>query len=283
MIRHAAAVAVVLCLSSSSVYAQTMELTVNTASANVHQGPSTGSPVIGKAKRGTVLEVTRELGDWVRITWTAAPDAAGYIHLSAGSIARHSTPQANGAPGYTSARPAPEPVSPPAMSARPAYAGGGEQPLVYVAPPTHIVGLGGRMSGSTIGFGASARGWSRGRLGVQLDVSRYALTSATASGRVTSIQIAPSVLFSLGDRVTDAAWVKPYIGGGGSLSRSTQIGFGSTSKVGYQAFGGGEVTFPSVPRFALSADLGYRWSRAPYDGFDHSGLGFSVAGHWYVK
>ena len=139
------------------------------------------------------------------------------------------------------------------------------------------------MSGSTVGFGATARGWSRKRLGVQLDVSRYALTSPTAPGRVTSLQVAPSVLYSLPDRVTDYFWLRPYLGAGLNLSRSTQDGFGTTSKSGFQAFGGGEMTFASIPRFALSADIGYRRSRAPFDGFELGGVNFSIAGHWYVR
>lgn len=283
MIRHAAAVAVALCLSPSWVYAQGTELTVNTASANVHQGPSTGSPVIGKASRGAVLEVTRELGDWVKVSWAAAPDSVGYVHLSAGSIARNSTLQPTRAVGFTSTGPAPQSAYPTTIGVQAEQIGAGAQPAVYVAPPAHIVGLGGRVSGSTVGFGATARAWSRKRLGMQLEVSRYSLTSLSASGRVTSIQFAPSLLYSLTDRVSDYAWVRPYLGAGGNLSRSTQTGFGSTNNVGFQAFGGSEVTFPSFPRFALSADVGYRWSRAPFDGFEIGGLGFTVSGHWYVK
>jgi hypothetical protein len=70
---------------------------------------------------------------------------------------------------------------------------------------------------------------------------------------------------------------------GTNLSRSTQTGFGTTSKVGFQTFGGGEFTFSSVPRFAVSADVGYRWAREPFAGFELGGLGFSLSGHWYVK
>src|SRR5260221_94299 len=98
MIRYAAAVTVALCLSASplcaqgtALNAQGMTLKVSTASANVYKSPSTGSPVIGTAARGTVLEVTRELGSWVKVRWAIATDGVGYMHVSAGLIARGGT------------------------------------------------------------------------------------------------------------------------------------------------------------------------------------------------
>jgi len=57
----------------------------------------------------------------------------------------------------------------------------------------------------------------------------------------------------------------------------------SDTRLGFQAFGGGEVTFAGVPRFALSADLGYHWRPTSFAGFELGGLGLSVSGHWYVK
>jgi len=294
MIRHVAAAAVVLCLIPSWVSAQSTEFTVNLASANVHKAPSTGSPVLGKAPRGTVLEVTRELGDWVKVTWTEAPDSAGYLHVSSGSLRPRHAPDQNGSgpartPGRAAAVSNTRTMSAsPAMAiavpeAAPMHDHSAASSSNYITPPAHGLGFGGRVSGSTVGFGATARGWSRKRLGLQLDVSRYALTSPTAPGRVTSLQVAPSVLYSLPDRVTDYFWLRPYVGAGVNLSRSTQAGFGSTSKSGFQAFGGGEMTFASVPRFAVSADVGYRSSRAPFDGFELGGMNFSISGHWYVR
>ena len=77
MIRRAAAVAVVALLSPSWLLAQSAVLIVNTTSANVYKSPSTGSLVIGHATRGAVLEVTRELGSWVKVSWPAAQDRVG--------------------------------------------------------------------------------------------------------------------------------------------------------------------------------------------------------------
>lgn len=301
MIRYAAAVAVTLFLMSPSwLCAQSTELAVNTTSANVHKSPSTGSPVIGAARRGTRLEVTRELGSWVKVSWPEAQDGVGYVHLSVGSITRSSTPAPNPAAGLQAARPAPESVSPTTTSVSTSvtaeHIGAGVQPTsvrtrtAYIPLPTHIVGLGGRVGGSTRSFGATTRAWTRNGLGIQLEVSRSALTSAVAPGRVTSIQYAPSVLYSLPDRLAGYAWVRPYLGGGADLYRLTVSdgtpGVGdsvSDNRLGLQAFGGSEVTFAGAPRFALSADLGYHWSRTPFAGFEVGGLGFSLSGHWYVR
>jgi hypothetical protein len=283
MIRHVAAVAVMLCVSASWVSAQTIEFTVNTASAQVHKGPSIGSPVIGKAPRGAVLEVTRELGDWVKVDWPSVPDSAGYIRLTAGSI-RRAMPGENGRPARTMTRPISASGYAP-LDARAEYAGSVDQSSrsVFVNPRTHTFGVGGLMSGATVGYGASGRAWSQGNLGLQVQVSRSALTSDVTAGRVTAVEFAPSVLYSLRDRVTDYVWLRPYVGGGVNLNRASQTGYGSSNKVGFQAFGGSEFTFASFPRVSLSADLTYRKTTTPFEGFEFGGLGFAVAGHWYVK
>ena len=305
MIRHAAAVAVALSLCPSFVRAQTTEFTVNLASASVHKGPSTGSPVIGRASRGTVLEVTRHLGDWVKVTWTEAPDSVGYVHLSTGSVAPRGTAPKAGAPvpsrstsapsraSVAPSRPAADTGTPRRTVLQPEQASvhdhAAPAEAIYINPPAHVVGVGGQVSGSTLGFGGSLRVWSQKRLGVQFDVSRYAVTNPALPGRVTSVQLAPSVLYSLPDRVTDYFWLRPYVGGGAKLQRETfnepaAPGVAlSEKKLGYQAFGGTEITFPTVPRFALSADLGYRWGTAAFPGFEVGGFGFSFSGHWYLR
>ena len=61
MIRHVVAVAAVVCLNPVWVSAQTPTFTVTAAPASVYKAPSTGSPVIGTAPRGTVVDVQREL------------------------------------------------------------------------------------------------------------------------------------------------------------------------------------------------------------------------------
>ena len=285
MIRHAAALVVALCVSTTPLYAQTAKLTVNATSANVHKSPSVGSPVIGKAPRGTALAVTREVGDWVKVSWPAAQDGVGYVRVSAGSIARGDAApiatRAGGAPvssAPTAARVEQGPARPSAPS--PARS-------LYVAP-THRVGFGAQVGGSTMGFGASARAWSRHRLGLQLEVSRYSLTSPVAVGQTTATDIAPSVLFSMRDNVSDYLWLRPYVGLGAHLGHSTLTGSTpgvalTSNTLGMRVFGGGELTFASLPQFTLSADVGYYRLPTPFVGFEPGGMGFSVSGHWYVK
>jgi hypothetical protein len=298
MIRHVSAVAIALCLSASSVSAQTTgpqstELTVKTASADVHKFAGIASPIIGQVQRGAVLRITRNLGSWVEVPWPGGEGGVAFLHVNAGSIAPRSLPDPNRVVA-TSAPSVPAPATPVTSGARAEQMTVGNQPgsrrSVYISLPSHSVGLGGRMSAFAPGFGATARVWSGNRLGLQLEVSRYVLDSVEAPGHLTSIQFAPSVLYSLPDGMTDSLWVRPYLGAGGSLYRATLssgtsgLADAATDKgLGFQAFGGGEVTFSGVPRFALSADIGHRWSRTSFAGFEPSKIGFSLSGHWYVK
>jgi opacity protein-like surface antigen len=304
MIRHAAAVAVVVCLnpawlfaqatgqSAAQTQAQGAELRVSAASVNVHRSPSTGSPVIGTARRGAVLPVARELGSWVKVSWPDGEDGAGYVHVSAGSVSHGAIPARNVGAAYATTQLAAQPAQPTTTRAEQTIApeASGSMRTTYVSPPTHIVGLGARMSGSILGFGVTGRVWSHDQFGIQLDLSRSAITSTAAPGRVTSMQFAPSLIYSLADRVSDYVWVRPYVGGGANLNRQTwssgtpdAVDAVSDSTFGFRAFGGGEFTFASVPRFAVSADVGYDWSKSSFTGFDFGGLGFSVSGHWYVR
>jgi hypothetical protein len=349
----AAAFALAICLSPSWVSGQTMAIKVSVASANVHKFPSVGSPVIGTVERGTILDVTRELGDWVRVSWPEAEDGAGYLHLSAGAmtssayiresvgaVARKSTKQqpaaepqqaAEETPQPAAARPQPavakplpaaakpqdakaarraaalsgqRPASPaPASPAPAASASNGEQgaplnaqvtpmqaPTQYIQPPSHFIGLGGNMIGtSPVGFGAAVRTWSRGQPSFQMTVSHSSQTSLTAPGEVASLQIQPSLLYSLRDRLTDHLWVRPYFGGGVTFVRDSlrNITPGVTDATnngfGWQGFGGAEFTFPSVPKLTLSADAGYYWRPESFEGFESNRIGVSVSAHWYVK
>ena len=125
-------------------------------------------------------------------------------------------------------------------------------------------------------------------MGFQVAVSHATLTSTLVPERLSALDIEPSVLFSMRDQVSDYVWIRPYVGSGVNLRRQSLSlpGYaGSTTETGwgYQAFGGGEFTFAGIPRFAVSADVGYRWSRMPVDGFDLGGLGLSISGHWYIK
>jgi opacity protein-like surface antigen len=291
MIRHIVATIVVLLLSAARLHAQGAILTVNVASANVHKSPSTGSPIVGTATRGTAVVVTRELGSWVKVSWPKAQNGIGYIHIKMGTISHAAT-----------LLPAPAPASravvepPPARPLVAPLTGRVDRPVstrsTYVRP-SHIVGLGGfggRLSGSNVGYGGSARAWKTDRLGFQIAGSRYAVTAADASGRVTSLQFQPSVLYAPHDSVSDYLWLRPYVGSGLNIRRQTWTAIApsfvdtlSENRVGFQVFGGSEITLASAPQIALSADVAYNWSRGPFAGIKIGGLGLSIAAHWYVK
>jgi hypothetical protein len=292
MIRHAAAFAFACCLTPSWLSAQTIQFTVTTESAQIYNAPSTGSAVIGHVPRGTVFEVTRELGSWVKIAWPAAADGAAYVHVSWGTITHAASPgtsasdarspRTNAANAPPAVRATAEPTR--VSTSRPVSPG----PL-YVVPPTHLVGLGARLNGSTFGYGATTRAWSRGHLGLQINVSHSAITNSAAFGRVTSTELAPSLLNAFNDRVTDAVWVRPYVGGGPGIYLQTFNPNPSTgaamsdNSFGVHSFGGAEFTFANMPRLAISADGGYRWLQTRFTGFDFGGPMFSVSAHWYVK
>ena len=289
MIRLAAAVGVALCVSQATLHAQAPVFTVQAVSADVYKAPSTGSPVIGHVPRGTALPVTRELGSWVKVSWPRAEDGVGYVHVSMGSLGRNTTTEIS----RSAAAPrAPQPVSESASA--PAVTGRASQPaptrVIYLQAPGHLVGFGGRAGGSNVGYGASARAWSRDRFGMQFDVSRTAVAGVAPTERVSSMQFEPGVLYTLADHVADDFWVRPYVGSGLTISRrslsSTTPGaapLASQNDVGVQVFGGTELTFASVPRFAVSVDLGYRWGTTAFAGIDLGRVGLSVAGRWYVK
>jgi hypothetical protein len=295
MIRHAAALVVVLSLVPSPLHAQTTAtFKVGAAPAEVHKAPTTASPVIGRAPHGAVLDVTRELGSWVKVTWPAAKDGEGYVHVSTGSVARGSssataqraqatTPQA----GAGSPRIPPPPPSSSSRATReePAAAPARQSGAGYVRAPSHQFGVGGRVGAPDVDLGVAARLWSRERFGLQAQLSR----SADDVGPRSTVEFAPSVLYAARDHVNESFWLRPYVGGGPTFLHRT-AGDGvlpgapiAAGGFGLQGFGGAEVTLPSLPRFGISADLGYRWLDSAPIGSQDSGVRFVVSGHWYLK
>src|SRR5688500_9478536 len=86
MVRRIAAVVLAFALSPGLARAQDAVLTVTVVSADVHKGPSTVTPVIGRVSRGAVLPVSRNLGSWVKVPWPDAPDGVGYVHVTMGRL-----------------------------------------------------------------------------------------------------------------------------------------------------------------------------------------------------
>jgi len=309
MIRHAAAVAIVLLLSPTWVTAQSTQLTVSVSSASVHKGPTTASPVIGHAARGAKLEVTRNVGDWVKVQWPAAADGVGYVRVSVGAVSNGTlsngtaststaTSVASTANNPTS-KTAPVPpsqrvVTTPVLLPDPAEAQpqtGNRLPVRTTSPSssgtTHNFGVGALIGGPAFGLGVSARGWSHKRLGVQFDVAHYEVSSPIDLGSMSTFDFGPSVLFSFNDHVADYTWLRPYIGGGMNFYHSSLtsplLGDMSDSRYGSQLFGGGELSFASMPQFAVSTQVSYRWFNEARQGYDLGGVGVSLAGHWYMK
>jgi hypothetical protein len=158
---------------------------------------------------------------------------------------------------------------------------------VYVAP-SHQFGVG-AMAGSSRGFGGSARAWKKGRLGMQLEFSRYTYDSVDLLSRASSSDIAPGLLFALNDHVTDALWLRPYVGVSAHMVHSsrTDLIFADTTEsantFGARVFVGSEMALASVPALAISVDAGYYRQPEPFVGFEPGGMGVSIAAHWYVK
>jgi hypothetical protein len=300
MIRRAAAVALALTLQPALLYAQDTVLTVTVPSADVYKGPSTVTPVIGHVSRGTVLPVARNLGSWAKVAWPDAPDGVGYLHVTMGRLGPPNgavTPSVTKSSASASARPsspsgpAPVPMATTTITPRPRTSSGervvvrGEQGATI----SHLLGVGGLVS-SPNSFGATARAWRNNRVGLQLGVTRDVMTSKVTSGRVTAMQFESGVVYALIDHVSDYIWIRPYVGSSLSLRRQTltvlspdPAAHESSNGIGFRAFGGGELTFATVTRFGLSAEVGYRRFPSPFVGFEADRLSVSIAGHWYIK
>jgi hypothetical protein len=245
--------------------------------------------------------VKRELGSWVSVPWPGAPNDEAFVHVSRGSLARGATPAGTASAGAPSIEGEGDPTIADDVSRveRTVLRQHRElepvpQPMAVRGPtyalPLHTLGVGGLIGGrAPAGFGVSGRAWIT-NLGMQLNLSHYALESSLGPERLTSFQVEPSVLYSPGDYVSDSVWLRPYVGSGLSLRRQTRhagtaIGMPSSTAnaFGLQTFGGTEVTLAALPQFALSADAGYRWTRTEVPGFDLRGMAFSLSGHWYVR
>jgi len=300
MIRRAAAVVIALILNAAPLHAQTSMFTVTVQSADIYRGPTTGSPVVGHASRGTDLTVSRNLGSWAEVAWPDAPNGIGYVHMTMGRLdapgqkAPAATQSLSRASASSASAPAPA-VAPATATAASAQRTPGAVDLG--APPTvpqggsrisHIVGVGG-LVGSMSTFGASTRWWHDKHLGMQVGFTRDAMSSDTAAGRVTSMQVEPGVVYALFDRVPDYFWIRPYVGSAVSFRHQTWKDSAAPTEpvtdngVGYRVFGGGELTFASLTQLGVSAELGYRHLPTPFAGFEPDRWGLSIAGHWYIK
>ena len=298
MTRIRIAIAAALCLTATTVHAQGTHFTVSAASASIYKAPTNVSPVLGEAKQGATLEVTRDVGSWVKVAWSQSPDGVGYVRKSAGTMGAlgaavpvtsaatpAATPRASSAPRAASAS-----GSAPAASAQTGTAGRIKLPTPagYVAP-SHRFGIGGQIGGSAVGAGFSVRGWSKSqKIGVQFDVTHSSMTNDVFFTTMSSTQFGPRVLYAFRDHVSDSTWLRPYVGAGAHVLRASVndplTGLStSDTRMAAQFFGGTEVTLSAAPRLGLSADVGYQWYQSPFVGYTLDGMMMTVSAHWYLK
>lgn len=279
--RYVFALAMMLVIGTSPVYAQDVMFVVTTPSANVHKAPQIGSPVIGKAPRGKSFAVVRNLGSWVSVSWPEGDNGVAYLHVSWGTLS-----------GGTGAQARPVTATPVAAraNASPTTAQVVQAPTARPASslPSHVIGLGARVGSTPIGFAATGRAWTLGSLGLQIEAGQATHTSTLVSGQVRSMQFVPSLIYSPSNLVSNAIWARPYVGGGVNIYRSTlRSTFGTSvatdNGLGSQIFGGAEFTWSNIPQLVVSADLRRHWVPTTFDGFELGGFGFSMSAHWYVK
>lgn len=295
MIRRIAAVALALILNPAFLHAQDNVFTVTVPTASVYKGPSNVTPVIGHVSRGAALSVSRDLGGWVKVAWPDAADGVGYVRTAMGHIGGSDadTSAANASPRSSSA-----PAAAPGGAATTSGASAARTSTSQrIAPQrqsrsseiSHVFGVGASLVPMS-GVGATARAWHKNHLGIQVAVMRDVMTSDVAAGRVTSMRFEPGVEYAPFDRVSDYLWLRPYLGSSVSfvhqtLTIASPLGIPpvSDSDLGVRFYGGGELTFASMPQFGVSADLGYRRLPTPFVGFKADPLSLSIAGHWYIK
>jgi hypothetical protein len=297
MIRQVAVLTFVLSLTSAPLGAQTLYTLKE--NADIHSSPATSSPVIGHASRGRTMELTRDVGDWVEVTWAEGTNHSGYIRVRFGTVAlaafRDLPPLHSGLVASTP----PAVATVPAASSTPTQHGDtaaspsthtvakARDPIAFELPP-HVAGVGVRMDPRFRDFGAATRLWSPSRFGAQLDVMRSTTTSELVAGQLTTWQFSPAALYALPDLVRSSIWVRPYVGTGLDLARSTVGGLTTDAAAhdtafGTKVFGGAEMTLPGAPKVGVSVDVGYHWLESSFATFELGGARASIAAHWYVK
>jgi hypothetical protein len=154
-------------------------------------------------------------------------------------------------------------------------------------------GIGLRLGGSHFGVGANARYWSQNRVGFELGYSHSSIGFPDVGYDASVNQVIPSFLLALSKVDRPSCFIRPYVGGGITFSRSSSslnlssVGLGnnkdSVSNVGGQGFVGTELTFKKVPKLAFGADLGYYSTAIPFTGIKIGGFAIAATIHYYVK
>jgi hypothetical protein len=294
--RHAAAIVFLILVGTAPIYAQDVTFVVTMPSANIHKAPSTGSAIIGRAQRGTTFAVKRELGSWVSIPWPDAQIGVAYLHVAWGKVSHGIAAQGRGGGGEEPQRPS-APLARPELTlpggpAAELQAGQPPRTNTLLRPaaslPSHAIGLGGRIGTRGVGMAGTGRAWLNGPFGVQIEGSQSTYTSVDAPGELRLLQLAPTIMYSPPDLITNAIWARPYIGGGISLLRSTLSSSpGATEAVehmlGSHLTAGVESTWANIPQFTVSADVRRQWARPTVTRLARGGFGAALSVHWYVR
>jgi hypothetical protein len=267
----------VLVTFPSVAMARQQTFTVAAPAAIVRSEPRLGSPVVKEAPRGTVLAVVGARGEWLAVSLDGADGSLqnGFVSATLGSLSGDATyPPAQGVQSGTFGQP------------------------MDTAP--RAFGLGGHVGGFTFGVGANARYWSSDRVGVQFGYSRFSIGDGSNwggvsySSKVSVNQLAPTVLVRFGEpQADDDVVFRPHAGGGLNMFRTTVSASASIpgmsfkeseseNSFGFQALGGAEIGFRSVPRLTVSGDLGY-YSTGTSFGVQLGGFAYGVSLHWYLK
>lgn len=289
--------------------------TVSVPTANVRELPATTSRVVARLPRGAIVDVMSQKDGWVQVVLPDDRGAVrtGYVLGTLGMLEAASPPVATDpGPATTVSTGADAPASPVQVRAEVSSQIPTEAPVPSAATPqpatpfgmpprTRTLGLGGRVGGFTFGVGGSARLWSKGNLGLQMDLSRYSIGASDSFGGISVgvkysvIQFGPSVLYTFQNPDPDEdVWIRPYAGGGLNFYRSSlstrASGLGqsentsdSASNIGFQVLGGAEAIFKRFPRLGVSGDLGYYSTGTPFVGLQIGGFAYGVSLHWYVK
>lgn len=315
------------CLGADPLSAETLErFRILVTAANVRTSPEATSGVVAIVPRHVTVELLGEVGDgWLRVAVfdPSGRKQVGYVKASLGrrEVVDPGLPVPSPAP-ETAAPSLPVAVSapPPAPTAvlEPAHVSrvGSEAPaLASQQPPNPLVtatlpkamaprrfALGGRVGGSSFGVGGTVRYWVTPAVGVDVLVSRYsvgisnyAYAGVVAEASASVLQIAPAVTYRFGEQdPDDDVSVRPYVGGGVSLFRSSfkasAQGYGlraeesaSSSELGFRGFGGVELFFKSIPRLSVTSDIGYYSVGAPFTGISIGGMAIGVGANWYLN
>ena len=156
----------------------------------------------------------------------------------------------------------------------------------------HTFGVGGTLGssfGASIGrvmsVGGSFRYWMGPHVGVDLKANWMRYNIGT---NPSVAQVAPSVTYMLNGFQGGAIGIHPYAGAGPTYARLhgilTTTPTATISGTGFQEFGGAEITFRGMNRFAISAEVVHFGLPSAFTSSHvRSGTHLAVEFHYYLR